>query len=68
MLLLEDIFDTFGQASQSFKHLKLVVWLPLKESDKVKITFWGINYDGKDCLLYQWKFLPFGLKNTLAKF
>jgi hypothetical protein len=45
-----------------------VVWFPLKEGDKDKITFWGINHDGKDCLLYQWKFLPFGLKNTLAKF
>jgi hypothetical protein len=28
---------------------------------------WGVNSHGKDCL-YQWKFLPFGLKNVLAKF
>jgi hypothetical protein len=41
--------------------------LPLKESDKVKTTFWGINPHGKDCL-YQWQFLPFGLKNAPIKF
>jgi hypothetical protein len=41
--------------------------LPLKEGDKVKTTFWGINPHGKDCL-YQWNFLPFGLKNALMKF
>jgi hypothetical protein len=39
----------------------------LRESDKVKTTFWGIDPHGKDCL-YQWKFLPFGLKNALAEF
>jgi hypothetical protein len=31
------------------------------------MTFWGIDPHGKDCL-YQWKFLPFGLKNVLTKF
>jgi hypothetical protein len=41
--------------------------LPLKEGDKVKTTFWGINFYGKDCL-YQWKFLPFGLKNAHVEF
>ncbi len=41
--------------------------LPLREGDKVKITFWGIDPHGKDCL-YQWEFLPFGLKNAFAKF
>jgi hypothetical protein len=41
--------------------------LPLREGDKVKLTFWGIDPHGKDCL-YQWKFLPFGLKNALAEF
>jgi hypothetical protein len=39
----------------------------LKEGDKVKTTFWGIHPHGKDCL-YQWKFLPFGLKNVLVEF
>jgi hypothetical protein len=39
----------------------------LKEGDKVKKTFWGIDPHGKDCL-YQWKFLPFGLKNAHVKF
>jgi hypothetical protein len=24
--------------------------LPLKEGDKVEITFWGINFHGEDCL------------------
>jgi len=41
--------------------------LPLKEGDKVKTTFWGIDPHGKDCL-YQWIFFPFGLKNALVKF
>jgi hypothetical protein len=39
--------------------------LPLKEGDKVKETFWGIDPHAKYCL-YQWKFLPFGLKNGFA--
>jgi len=29
--------------------------LPLKEGDKVKITFWGIHFHRKD-YLYQWRF------------
>jgi len=41
--------------------------LPIREEDKAKTTFRAINSHGKDCL-YQWKFLPFGLKNVLAKF
>jgi hypothetical protein len=36
----------------------------LREEDKEKTAFWGIDKDGKDWL-YQWKFLPFGLKNVL---
>ncbi len=67
--LLEDIFDALGQA-KVFSILDLrsgYHQLPLKEGDKVKITFWGIDPHGKDCL-YQWKILPFGLKNALVKF
>jgi hypothetical protein len=41
--------------------------LPLREGDKVKTTFWGIDPHGKN-YLYQWKFLPFGLKNAPLKF
>jgi hypothetical protein len=41
--------------------------LPLREGDKVKTTFWGIDPHGKDCL-YQWHFLPFGLKNAFIEF
>jgi hypothetical protein len=62
---LEEVFDALGQA-KVFNTLKL--WpsyhqLPLREGDKVKTIFWGINPHGKD-YLYQWKFLPFGLKNA----
>jgi ABC-type enterochelin transport system ATPase subunit len=32
----------------------------------LKFGFWGIVQNGKDCL-YQWKSLPFGLKNAFAK-
>jgi hypothetical protein len=39
----------------------------LREDDKEKTAFWGINEDGKD-RLFQWKFLSFGLKNALVEF
>jgi len=41
--------------------------LLIRKEDKAKITFWGVNFHDTDCLC-QWKFLPFGLKNTLAEF
>jgi hypothetical protein len=31
------------------------------------MAFWGIDLHGKDCL-YQWRFLPFNLKNALVEF
>jgi hypothetical protein len=39
----------------------------LREEDKEKTAFWGIDKDGKD-QLYQWKLLSFGLKNVPAEF
>ncbi len=39
----------------------------IKEEDKAKIAFWGVNSHCKD-YLYQWKFLPFGLKNAPVEF
>ncbi len=41
--------------------------MSIQEEDKAKIAFWGVNSQGKDCL-YQWKFLPFGLKNAATEF
>jgi hypothetical protein len=52
MPLLEEIFDALSQA-MVFNTLDLNFSfhrLPLKEGDKVKTTFWGINPHGKDCL------------------
>jgi len=69
MPLSEEIFDALGHA-KVFSTLDLRFGyhqLPLREGDRVKIIFWGIDPHGKD-YLYQWKFLPFGLKNALAKF
>jgi hypothetical protein len=61
--------ETFGQG-KVFSTLDLYFnyhSLPLREGDKVKTSFWGIDVHGKFCL-YQWQFLPFGLKITFAKF
>jgi len=69
MPLLEEIFDGLSHV-KVFSTLDLRFGyhqLPLKECDKVKMKFWGINPRGKDCL-YQWRFLPFGLRNAFAKF
>jgi len=40
---------------------------PLREGEKVKMTLWGIDLHGNDCLC-QWKFLPFGLNNAPIEF
>ncbi len=61
--------EAFGQG-KVFSTLDLCFYyhsLPLKESDKVKTSFSWIDLHGKICL-YQWQFLPFGLKNAFAKF
>jgi hypothetical protein len=65
----EEIFDVVGHA-KVFSTLDLRAGyhqLPIQEEDKAKIAFWGVNFHDKDCL-YQWKFLPFGLKNTPTEF
>jgi len=69
MPLLEEIFDILRQAKVfNILYLRYGYYqLPLKEGDKINITFWGIIPHGKDCL-YQWKCLPFGLKNALQNF
>jgi hypothetical protein len=69
MPTLEEIFDVVGHA-RVFSTLDLRTryhQLPIREEDKAKTTFWGVNFHNKDCL-YQWKFLPFGLKNMPAEF
>jgi hypothetical protein len=65
----EEIFDVVGHA-RIFSTLDL--WaryhqVSIREEDKAKTTFWGVNSHGKDCL-YQWKFLPFGLKTAPTEF
>jgi hypothetical protein len=65
----EENFEAIGHA-KVFSTLDLRLryhQIGLREEDKEKTAFWGIDKDGKD-RLYQWKFLPFGLKNVPAEF
>jgi hypothetical protein len=69
MPTLEEIFDVVGHV-KVYSTLDLRAryhQLPIREEDKAKTTFWGVNSHDKD-YLYQWKFLPFGLKNVPAGF
>jgi hypothetical protein len=65
----EEIFDVMGCA-KVFSTLDFrdgYHQLPIREEDKAKTVFWGVNSHSKDCL-YHWKFLPFGLKNAPVEF
>jgi hypothetical protein len=65
----EENFEAIGHAKVfSTLDLRLGYYqIGLREEDKEKTAFWGIDTDGKD-RLYQWRFLPFGLKNAPTKF
>jgi hypothetical protein len=69
MPIPEEIFDALDQAKVlSTLDLRFGYHqLPLREGNKVKTIAWGIDLQGKDCL-YQWQFLPFGLKNVHVGF
>jgi hypothetical protein len=65
----EENFEAIGHA-KVFSTLDLrsgYHQIGLREEDKEKMAFWGIDKDGKD-RLYHWKFLPFGLKNAPTEF
>jgi hypothetical protein len=69
MFTPEEIFDVVGHV-KVFSTLELRAGyhqLSIQEEDKAKTAFWGVNSHGKD-YLYQWKFLPFGLKNAPVEF
>jgi hypothetical protein len=69
MPTLEENFEAIGHA-KVFSTLDLRLGyhqIGLREEDKEKTAFWGIDKDRKD-RLYQWKFLSFGLKNAPAEF
>jgi hypothetical protein len=65
----EEIFDVVGHVKvfNTFDLRARYHQLSIRKEDKAKTAFWGVNFHGKDCL-YQWKFLPFGLKNALVVF
>jgi hypothetical protein len=65
----EENFEAIGHA-KVFSTLDLRLGyhqIGLREEDKEKTAFWGIDKDGKD-RIYQWKFLPFRLKNAPTEF
>jgi hypothetical protein len=69
MPTLEENFEAIEHA-KVFSTLDLCLGyhqIGLREEDKEKTVFWGIDTDGKD-RLYQWRFLPFGLKNAPVEF
>jgi hypothetical protein len=69
MPIPEENFEAIGHA-KVFSTLDLrsgYHQIGLREEHKEKTTFWRIDTDGKD-RLYQWRFLPFGLKNASTEF
>jgi hypothetical protein len=65
----EENFEAIGHA-KVFSTLDLCSeyhQIGLIKENKEKTTFWGIDTDGKD-RFYQWRFLPFGLKNAPVEF